>query len=137
MSEIGHVPLARAQLPERCDAIVISDIEYESCAWITSDASGNPRDVTVAVTAASAPTAVHLPGGAITHVQVPAIGRVRDDLGAGDVFAAAFFVSLRAGRSAAEAAAFANAAAAVRIAGDGASAVGGRAEIEARLGAVG
>jgi sugar/nucleoside kinase (ribokinase family) len=134
--EMGHVPLARAQLPERCDAIVISDVEYDSCAWITSEPSGRPRDVTVAVTAASAPTSVHLPSGAVTHVPVPAIGRVRDDLGAGDVFAAAFFVSLRAGRSAGEAVAFANAAAALRIAGDGASAIARRAAIEARLGAV-
>jgi len=52
-------------------------------------------------------------------------------------FAAAFFVSLRAGRSAGEAVAFANAAAAVRIADDGANAIGRRAAIEARLGAVG
>jgi sugar/nucleoside kinase (ribokinase family) len=135
--EMGHVPLARAQLPERCDAIVISDVEYDSCAWITSDASGKPRNVTVAVTAASAPTAVHLPSGDVTHVEVPAIGRVRDDLGAGDVFAASFFVSLRTGLSPGEAVAFANAAAAVRIADHGADAIGRRAAIEARLGAVG
>jgi len=135
-AEIGHVPLTRAQLPKRCDAIVISEVEYDSCTWLTSDESGKPRDLTVAVTAASAPTAIHLPDGAITRVPVPAIGCVRDDLGAGDVFAAAFFVALREGRSPGGAAAFANAAAAVRIGAAGADAIGRRAAIEARLGEI-
>jgi sugar/nucleoside kinase (ribokinase family) len=49
------------------------------------------------------------------------------------VFAAAFFVALREGRSAQAAATFANAAAAVRIAGDGAQAIGDRTAVEARL----
>ena len=66
-------------------------------------------------------------------VAVPAIGAVHDDLGAGDVFAAAFFVALREGRPAECAASFANAAAAIRIEGLGASAIGSRAEIDARM----
>jgi sugar/nucleoside kinase (ribokinase family) len=57
---------------------------------------------------------------------------MRDDVGAGDVFAAAFFIELADGAPAAAAAAFANAAAAVRIAGDGPEAIGDRAAIEAR-----
>jgi sugar/nucleoside kinase (ribokinase family) len=56
-----------------------------------------------------------------------------DDLGAGDVFAAAFFIALSDGRSPLAAASFANAAAAVRMCGTGADAIGGRAAIEARL----
>jgi sugar/nucleoside kinase (ribokinase family) len=77
-----------------------------------------------------------LPGGEIARVQVPEIDDFCDDVGAGDVFAAAFFVALREGHPARAAAAFANAAAAVRIAGAGAGAIGGRAAVEARLGGV-
>jgi sugar/nucleoside kinase (ribokinase family) len=149
--KISLVPLSPAQLPERCDAVVISETERRSCAWLTAPAGGatsrrarpagsvRPTETTgtlVAVTAAAAPTAIHLPDGAIAHVEVPAIENFRDDVGAGDVFAAAFFVALREGRSAPAAAAFANAAAAVRIAGDGAESIGDRSAIEARLRAV-
>ena len=54
-------------------------------------------------------------------------------LGAGDVFAAAFFVALHEGLSPERAAAFAGAAAAIRIEGAGADAIGDRSAIEARL----
>jgi sugar/nucleoside kinase (ribokinase family) len=66
-------------------------------------------------------------------VQTPAIAHPRDDLGAGDVFAAAFFVALHEGLAPARAAAFAGAAASLRIEGAGADAIGDRAAIEARL----
>jgi sugar/nucleoside kinase (ribokinase family) len=56
---------------------------------------------------------------------------VRDDLGAGDVFAAAFFVALAEGADPLVATSFANAAAAARIAGVGPSAIATRAQIEA------
>jgi sugar/nucleoside kinase (ribokinase family) len=77
-----------------------------------------------------------MPSGEITCVQVPEIDDFCDDVGAGDVFAAAFFVALREGHPARPAAAFANAAAAVRITGAGAGAIGGRAAVEARLSAI-
>ena len=64
---------------------------------------------------------------------MPHIEHFVDDLGAGDVFAAAFFIALREERPPVEAAAFANAAAAVRIGGAGPGAVGERGAIEARL----
>jgi sugar/nucleoside kinase (ribokinase family) len=54
-------------------------------------------------------------------------------MGAGDVFAAAFFVALREGQRAADAAAFAAAAAALRIAGHGTGSILGRAAIEASV----
>jgi 1D-myo-inositol 3-kinase len=130
-ARISHVPLLASLVPERCDAIVMSRTERDSCASLTSDTGA-----VVAVTAAAAPTAIHLPGGEILHVEVPAIEDPGDDVGAGDVFAAAFFVALAEGRSALDAASFANAAAAVRIAGVGAGAIGERSAIEARLGAV-
>jgi sugar/nucleoside kinase (ribokinase family) len=76
-----------------------------------------------------------MPDGGVARVRVPAIEDFRDDVGAGDVFAAAFFIALREGRTPRAAAAFANAAAAVRIAGAGADAIGDRTAVEARLAA--
>ncbi len=143
--QVHPAPLETALMPERCDAIVISETERESCAPLMADArrqtsggcaSASARGALVAVTARAAPTVLRLPSGEIVQVEVPAIERLRDDLGAGDVFAAAFFVALHEGRAPSAAASFANAAAAVRIAGAGAGAIGERAAIEARLGAV-
>jgi sugar/nucleoside kinase (ribokinase family) len=152
---IRLVPLAPALMPVRCDAIVISETERDSCAWLTSHASSSADDrgpcasdgaedvpaamtagPVVAVTAEAAPTEIHLPGERIAHVEVPAIVDFHDDVGAGDVFAAAFFLALSEGRPPQAAAAFGNAAAAVRIAGVGADAIGDRSAIEARLRAV-
>jgi len=87
----------------------------------------------IAITAGGAPNTILPPGGGALELQVPAIEDPCDDLGAGDVFAAAFFVSLADGLSAQRAAVFANAAAAVRMQGAGAEAIGGRAAIEAQL----
>jgi 1D-myo-inositol 3-kinase len=104
-----------------------------------SRAAPIPRDpaggALVAVTAGAQPTTLHLPTGETLHIPVPPIESPREDLGAGDVFAAALFVALREGRPPAEAAAFANAAAAVRIAGAGPRAIGDRRAIGERLGA--
>jgi sugar/nucleoside kinase (ribokinase family) len=153
-AEFSAVPLAPEQLPQRCDAIVISEAERDSCAWLVSAGDGDqrglargaasganatwtrPGETLVAVTAEGEATALHIPGGAPLAVAVPQVERFADDVGAGDVFAAAFFVALREGRSALEAAAFGNAAAAVRIAGAGPGAVGDRDAIQARLGAL-
>jgi sugar/nucleoside kinase (ribokinase family) len=149
-AEIEQVTLAAALLPERCDAIVISEQERDSCAQlIAARASGSDsgeremapellrlRSAVLAVTAAAAATALYLPDGATTRVSVPSIEGNVDDVGAGDVFAAAFFVALSEGRPPRDAAAFANAAAAVRIAGAGPRAIGDRQAIEARLRAV-
>ena len=56
-----------------------------------------------------------------------------DDLGAGDVFAAALFIALAERAVPVEAAGFANAAAAVRMRGPGPRRSASRAAIEARL----
>jgi pfkB family carbohydrate kinase len=146
-AEIGHVELAPGQLPGRCDAIVISRAERESCAWLIEGVERGPRrrgsaraggaasarGAVVAVTGGADATALHIPGGETLELQVPHIEHFVDDLGAGDVFAAAFFIALQEERPPAEAAAFANAAAAVRIGGAGPGAVGERGAIEARL----
>ncbi len=138
-------PLERARVPRACDAIVFSATERESCAELISRAASSPRaerggeqraetQPVVAVTAGPHPTTILRAGHAPLEVRVPAIAHPRDDLGAGDVFAAAFFVALHEGRTPAEAAAFGNAAAAVRIEAVGPDAIGDRRAVERRLG---
>jgi hypothetical protein len=154
--EVCPTPLDPSLVPERCEAIVFSEAERESCAWLIdadTDASSGSTDAgsgargpnsqiggagraVVAITDAAAATAVRLPEGGTERVEVPAIEEFVDDVGAGDVFAAAFFVALRDGQDPRAAAEVANAAAAVRIAGLGARAIGDRAAIAARLRAV-
>jgi sugar/nucleoside kinase (ribokinase family) len=129
-----------ALLPQRCDAIVISSAERDSCAPLLKapgDGIGDPLTPApvIAVTDSAGPTELYLPGGRTTRVPVAEITRPRDDLGAGDVFAAAFFVALAEGSPPQRAAVFANAAAAVRICGEGAAAIGDRAAITARVAA--
>jgi hypothetical protein len=153
-AEMGQLALDPGQLPQRCDAIVISDAERESCAWLIAAAGGEDphppaagvasggqaagaRGALVAVTAGADATVVYVPGDGVLELEVPRIEHFVDDIGAGDVFAAAFFASLCDGSPPAQAAAFGNAAAAVRIGAAGAGAVGTRGAIEARLRAAG
>jgi sugar/nucleoside kinase (ribokinase family) len=127
-----------AMLPRRCDAFVLSTSELESCAALLArpdhTRAGGAGRALVAVTAAAAPSKLYLADGTTLQVAVPPVARMRDDVGAGDVFAAAFFVMLAEGSSPLQAAAFANAAAAVRIGGEGPAAIGTRAAIEQRAG---
>jgi len=150
-AQIKQRELEPEQLPDRCDAIVISRAERQSCAWLLAPArerhgaraTGSPAapgdraagapGPLIAVTAGGEATALHIPGQEMLALEVPRIEQFVDDLGAGDVFAAAFFVSLLEGRLPAEAAAFGNAAAAVRIGGAGPEGVGERHAILARL----
>jgi sugar/nucleoside kinase (ribokinase family) len=128
-----------ALLPRHCDAIVISSAERDSCAALLAaneDAGGGAaRRPVLAVTDAAGPTELHLPGGRTARVAVAPVADARDDIGAGDVFAAAFFIALAEDAAPEQAAAFANAAAAVRIAGVGAAAIGDRGAIGARAAA--
>jgi hypothetical protein len=129
----GEISLATADpaaFPRRCDALVISAVEQVSGAGLVAQA--RRAGAVVAVTAGHRPTTVHVPGGGTLHVPTPATEEPGDDLGAGDVFAAAFFIALQEGQPTPDAAAFAAAAAALRIAGPGASSIGGRSAIEAR-----
>lgn len=114
-----------------CDAIVVSEHERASCASLIARASA--AGAVVAVTAGARPSTILAPGGTAVALEVPTIVDPVEDLGAGDVFAAAFFVALSDGRAPLDAAGFATAAAAVRVLGAGAGAIGGRAAIEARL----
>jgi sugar/nucleoside kinase (ribokinase family) len=129
-----HVVLATpAVVPaiaERCDAIVVSEHERTSCEELLDAAVR--AGASVAITAGPRPTRLITRGETIelAHGEVP---QARDDLGAGDVFAAAFFVALDQGRTPADAVAYGNAAAAVRVLGVGAQAIGDVSAIEARL----
>ncbi len=127
------VALDPATVPSRFDAAVIGERERACCETLFEAAQRS--GATMAVTAGAQPTAVY-PAGEEPVVQavVPSTTAARDDLGAGDVFAATFFVALREGMPAAEAAVFGNAAAALRVTAVGAAAIAQRTEIEATLG---
>jgi sugar/nucleoside kinase (ribokinase family) len=129
--EMRSAPVDRGAIAGGCDALVLSEHERASCAELVS-AAGEMGAV-VAITAGARPTTLLTPDGEEAQVAVPAIERPRDDLGAGDVFAAAFFVALAEGQPPARAAAFANGAAAVRVSGVGADAIGDRESIETHL----
>jgi sugar/nucleoside kinase (ribokinase family) len=132
--EIRTVELDTALLPRRFDAAIVSEHELVSCDPLF--AAAQACGACVAVTAGSRPATVHVPDGSgahVVHSAHPPTVTVNDDLGAGDVFAAAFFVALAAGQDPIAAASFANAAAAVRIVGSGPGAIGTRAQIEALL----
>ncbi len=119
-------------LAARCDALVLSEHERESCSALlaATRASGG----VVAITDGARPTTVLANGAAgAARVAVPPAATALDDLGAGDVFAAAFFVALSERRSPVQAAEFATAAAAVRMRGEGAAAIGDRDAIAAHI----
>jgi hypothetical protein len=119
------------RLASGCNAVVVSDQERASCQALIRAATD--AGAVAAITAAAAPTTILLARGPALELEVPAIEEPGEDLGAGDVFAAAFFIALADGQSPDLAAAFANAAAAVRMRGPGASAIGDRAAISTRL----
>jgi hypothetical protein len=120
--------LERGQLPRRCDAVVVSQHERDSAAVL-----GHEREVLVAITRAAGATTIVPPGADAFEVPVPATGAVRDDVGAGDVFAAALFIALARGEDTRAAVARAHAAAGQRIAGEGPGAIGDAAAIDSRL----
>lgn len=126
--DISPVGLDPCLLPDRCHAAVINESERDFCQPLLARAA-EPDGPLVAVTAGAQPTALHLPGGAVVHTEARESQTPLDDLGAGDVFAAALFVELASGHAPLIAATFANRAAAVRIAGAGPNAIGRRADI--------
>jgi sugar/nucleoside kinase (ribokinase family) len=134
LAPAGAAARLAASVAERCDAIVVNEHEQASCAAMI--ATARAAGATVAVTAGAGPIALLTHDRQALELDVPALERPVDDLGAGDVFAAAFFVALGEGRTPLDAAGFANAAAAVRMCGSGAGSIGGRREIEARLSGV-
>jgi sugar/nucleoside kinase (ribokinase family) len=129
-NEIEPQPPSQSALAlfERCDAVVLSREEREACEQ--GIARARARGALVAVTAAEAETLL-LPGSAgPLRIAVSPVADSVDDLGAGDVWAAALFVALADGTPPAEAAALAGAAASLRLRGAGPAAIATRAEIE-------
>jgi sugar/nucleoside kinase (ribokinase family) len=129
--EISLTPVDLLALPATCDAIVISEVERDSCAALLSRAG--EAGAVVAVTAGHRPTTILLPDGGTLHASTPPMEQPGEDVGAGDVFAAAFFIALRDGQPPKPAAAFAGAAAALRIGAAGTSGIAGRSAIESRV----
>ncbi|HXC46253.1 MAG TPA: hypothetical protein VNU24_06570 [Solirubrobacteraceae bacterium] len=128
--DITPVDLDPQLLPSRFDAAVISEEECMGCQALFTAA--RCCGAYVAVTAGSRPATVHLPTpipGSVVQTGVPRVLQPREDLGAGDVFAAAFFVALSEGSLPLDAASFANAAATARIAGVGPGAIATRARL--------
>jgi sugar/nucleoside kinase (ribokinase family) len=143
--EIGLTALDPAQLPERLDAAVISDSERDCCAALVAGGRAAPaphrptprgadggRPV-VAITGGWRATLLWLPDGRRLRVDVSRVAGVVDDLGAGDVFAAAFFCALAHGSEPARAAELGHAAAAVRLSAAGPGAIGDRRAVEGRM----
>lgn len=120
------------KLAAAADGVVLSELERASCAELIGEARAG--GALVAITDGEHPCTI-LAGATTTQVAVPALEHPLEDLGAGDVFAAALFVSLAAGRTPETAAGFASAAAAVRMSGLGAGAIGDREAIERRVAA--
>jgi sugar/nucleoside kinase (ribokinase family) len=130
--EIMLMPLHSELLPERSDAWVLNEREHEPCAAHLARALAT--GIVAAITDGPRPVALHLPGVARPQrIPVPSIAAPAEDLGAGDVFAAAFFIALFEHQPPARAAAFAAAAAAVRVEGVGPGAVADRSAIGTRL----
>jgi sugar/nucleoside kinase (ribokinase family) len=118
-------------LARRCDAIVLSQHERPGCGPLIEAAVA--AGAVIAVTDGPRPATLLHADSSSEELEVPAIPEPGEDLGAGDVFAAAFFLALAEGRSPREAGVWANAAAAVRMHGHGAQAIGDTAAIESRI----
>jgi len=133
----GLITLAPARphflaLARHCRAVVVNERERPYCEQLLARACA--AGAAVAITAEGAPNLL-LSGDRRLSIPVPALGRVADDVGAGDVYAAAFFTALAAGADLGAAARLGNGAAAVRMGRVGTDAVGTRAQIEARCAA--
>ncbi len=122
---------ATTALGTRADAVVLSELERDSCAALV--AAARAAGALVVVTDGERPCTILAGAEGPSTCAVPPIARTAEDLGAGDVFAAALFVSLSDGVDAQAAVRFAMAAAAVRMAARGAETIGDRVAIEARL----
>ncbi len=127
---IGGCPAdaALAMIAGRCDAVVLSEAERADCAALVARALA--AGATVAVTAGGGATELIDAAGS-SRLPVRRLAAPVDDLGAGDVYAAAFFAALYDGEDAPGAARIAHAAAALRVQGTGAAAIAHAEEIQA------
>jgi sugar/nucleoside kinase (ribokinase family) len=115
--EAAKMPIA--DLPNRCSAVVISEAERAHCEEAV--ALVVERGGVAAITHGRRPAEIRF---AETGFEMPTFPVAAvDDVGAGDVFAAALFCSLAAGEDLERAARFAQAAAALRVGGHGPGAI--------------
>lgn len=128
---LAPVPTGAALVAGRCDAVVLNVHEADACSGVIETARRG--GALIAITAQGEPNRLSLPGGEYVEVPVAELSRPVDDLGAGDVYAAALLASLAQGEEPMRAALFANAASAVRMLGYGAGAIGDRASVNARM----
>jgi sugar/nucleoside kinase (ribokinase family) len=126
---IGLATMPVAALPSPCSALVISEAELAACGEALAVAV--KRGAVGAITHGERPAEIRTAERSFA-APAPAVAAV-DELGAGDVFAAALFVSLAAGEPPDRAAAFAQAAASLRVAGRGPGAIGDAASIAGSL----
>ena len=127
--EAREAPSGLVSAAGRCDAIVLSEQERSSCAAVVERGLGG--GATVAITAGPDDTELLMADGRSRRLPVGAEPEPVDDLGAGDVYASAFFVRLAAGATPVQAAGFAHAAAALRLRGVGPAAIATGAQIAA------
>ena len=127
--EAREAPAALVSAAGRCDAIVLSEQERASCAAVVEH--GLSCGASVAVTAGPGDTELILADGTSRLLPLGAEPEPVDDLGAGDVYAAAFFIHLAAGATPLQAAGLAHAAAALRLRGVGPAAIATGAQIAA------
>ena len=120
--EVRHVALDPAELPRPLGAMVLAEDERAECAEAiaTAVAAGAVASVTLGDLGAEVQDAE----GAIRAAPPLAVEPL-EDLGAGDVYAAAFFAALADGLAPREAMARGQAAAVLRLAGAGPAAVAG------------
>ncbi len=124
-------PASAVEQAARVDALVLSELELPVCEALVARARAG--GALLALTAGERPNTILAPGADPIVLAARPVALLADDLGAGDVYAAALFTGLAEGRTPAQAGALANAAAALRITGTGAQAVAGRSRIEAVL----
>jgi sugar/nucleoside kinase (ribokinase family) len=129
----GHVYEVALELPAsltaRLDALVLSETEARRAQGVI--AAVRAGGGLVAITRDAEGCTILDRDGAIEVPTAPYA--FVDDTGAGDIFATGFFVALAAGRSPRDAAAFANVAAGLSLAGRGPAAIVGLDAIEAAL----
>lgn len=130
--DVTHAPLDSGELPEGLDAIVISSAELAACGAVMDAAV--ERGAVASVTAGEGGAQVISRGGVERAPALRVIEPV-EDLGAGDVYAAAFFAALASGLTPAIAMQRGQAAAFHKLSGTGPGAIATATEVAALAGA--
>jgi hypothetical protein len=120
----AYVALDPALMPSRFDALVLDVLERTYCASVVDAAA--TAGIAVAVTAGADGVELVKDGTRLPAIELVTVA---EDLGAGDVFSAVFFIALHEGHGPIAAAQLGQQAAAIRLAGRGPGAVAPREQI--------